>query len=279
MTAIEIKDLSKSFKDFFGRRSVKALDGLSLSIEPGEVFGLLGPNGSGKSTAFKIANGLLRPDSGSVSVLGHKPGTLAAKRVTGFLPEDSNLLPFLSARETLRMHGALVGLSRSNARKKADELLERVGLTHAADRRAKGYSKGMQRRLGLASVLLGDPDVYILDEPTSGLDPLGAVEFKDLIAELQKAGKAVLISSHLLGELENVCNRVAFLHGGQLIKQGTLEELLRDTENFQLTVSTSDGQKLLDLAKREGIAVKSAGSPMHTLEQFYLKTLDTTDDK
>ncbi|MCF6228263.1 MAG: ABC transporter ATP-binding protein [Planctomycetes bacterium] len=279
MTAIEIKDLSKSFKDFFGRRSVKALDGLSLSIEPGEVFGLLGPNGSGKSTAFKIANGLLKPDSGSVSVLGHKPGTLAAKRVTGFLPEDSNLLPFLSARETLRMHGALVGLSRSTARKKADELLERVGLTHAADRRAKGYSKGMQRRLGLASVLLGDPDVYILDEPTSGLDPLGAVEFKDLIAELQKAGKAVLISSHLLGELENVCNRVAFLNGGKLIKQGTLEELLRDTKNFQLTVSTSDGQKLLDLAKREGIAVKSAGSPMHTLEQFYLKTLDTTDDK
>ncbi|MEE9312366.1 MAG: ABC transporter ATP-binding protein, partial [Planctomycetota bacterium] len=236
MIAIEITNLSKSFKDFFGRRSVKALDGLSLSIEPGEVFGLLGPNGSGKSTAFKIANGLLKPDSGSVSVLGHKPGTLAAKRVTGFLPEDSNLLPFLSARETLRMHGALVGLSRKDARKKADELLERVGLLHAADRRAKGYSKGMQRRLGLASVLLGDPDVYILDEPTSGLDPLGAVEFKDLIAELQKAGKAVLISSHLLGELENVCNRVAFLHGGKLIKQGTLEELLRDTEKYQLTV-------------------------------------------
>ncbi|MHC4841835.1 MAG: ABC transporter ATP-binding protein [Planctomycetota bacterium] len=277
MTAIEIKDLSKSFKDFFGRRRVKALDGLSFSIEPGEVFGLLGPNGSGKSTTFKIANGLLKPDNGSVSVLGHQPGTLAAKHATGFLPEDSNLLPFLNARETLRMHGALVGLSRADARKKADELIERVGLSDAATRRVKGFSKGMQRRLGLATVLLGDPQVYILDEPTSGLDPLGAVEFKELIAELQKAGKAVLISSHLLGELENVCNRVAFLHGGKLIRQGTLEELLRDRENYQLTVSAADGQKLKELAERKGIGVNSSGSPMHTLEQFYLKTLDDTD--
>ncbi|MDC1141513.1 ABC transporter ATP-binding protein [Planctomycetota bacterium] len=279
MSAIEIIDLSKSFKDFFGRRRVQALDGLSFSIAPGEVFGLLGPNGSGKSTTFKIANGLLKPDKGSVTVLGHEPGSLAAKHATGFLPEDSNLLPFLTARETLRMHGALVGLSRAKARKKADELLERVGLEHAATRRVKGFSKGMQRRLGLASVLLGDPEVYILDEPTSGLDPLGAVEFKDLIAELQKAGKAVLISSHLLGELENVCNRVAFLHGGKLIRQGTLEDLLRDTENFQLTVSASDGQKLKELAEREGVAVKDSGSPMHSLEQFYLKTLDSTDKK
>lgn len=279
MAAIEITKLSKSFKDFFGRRRVQALDGLSFAIEQGEVFGLLGPNGSGKSTTFKIANGLLRADKGSVSINGHKPGSLAAKKITGFLPEDSNLLPFLTARETLRMHGALVGLSRAAARKKADELLERVGILDAADRRTKGFSKGMQRRLGLATVLLGDPEVFILDEPTSGLDPLGAVEFKELIGELQRAGKSILISSHLLGELEDVCNRVAFLNGGKLIKQGSLEELLRDSQSYQITVNSADGQRLKELAEREGISINSSGSPMHSLQQFYLNTLDSTETK
>jgi ABC-2 type transport system ATP-binding protein len=276
VTSVEITNLSKTFRDFFGRRRVQALDGLSLSVKAGEVFGLLGPNGSGKSTAFKIAVGLLKPTSGSVSIMGHAPGTLAARRSTGFLPEDSTLLPFLTATETLRLHGALAGLSPAVARRKADELLERVDLKSAAKRRVKGFSKGMQRRLGIACVLIADPEVFILDEPTSGLDPLGAVQVKELIAELRAKGKAILISSHLLGELENVCDRVAFLNQGKLLREGTLEGLLRETEVHELRVSPPTPEavrKLEELAREQGLKVVSSKSPMRTLEAFYLSVL------
>jgi ABC-2 type transport system ATP-binding protein len=275
-SAVEITGLTKTFRDFFGRRSVHALDGLTLSVQSGQVFGLLGPNGSGKSTAFKIAVGLVRPDSGSVTVNGHRPGSLAARKATGFLPEESTLLPFLNARETLRLHGALAGLSRAGAAARADELLERVGLTEAAKRRVKGFSKGMQRRLGVASVLMGDPGVFILDEPTSGLDPLGAVQMKELIADLRAKGKAILIASHLLGELENVCDRVAFINRGRLLSEGTLEELLREKDMHELRVSPPDpaSVKALEaLAAERGLRVVSSKAPMRTLEEFYLDML------
>jgi ABC-2 type transport system ATP-binding protein len=276
VAAIEISALSKTFRDFFGRRRVQALDGLSISVKAGEVFGLLGPNGSGKSTAFKIAVGLLRPTSGTVTINGAKPGTLAARKATGFLPEDSTLLPFLTATETLKLHGALAGLSPRDAAKKSAELLERVDLTGAARRKVKGFSKGMQRRLGIATVLIADPDVFILDEPTSGLDPLGAVQVKELIAELRGRGKAILISSHLLGELENVCDRVAFLNQGKLLQEGTLEELLRETNVHELRLSPPNPEAikaLIDLAKQKGMDVVSSKSPMRTLEAFYLSVL------
>ena len=276
MPEVEITNLSKTFRDFFGRRRVQALDGLSLSLKGGEVFGLLGPNGSGKSTTFKIAVGLIRPGGGEVTINGHKPGTLAARRATGFLPEDSTLLPFLNAGETLRLHGALAGLDRTTAARKADELLERVDLKHAGKRRVKGFSKGMQRRLGIASVLIADPDVFILDEPTSGLDPLGAVLVKDLIADLRRQGKAILISSHLLGELENVCDRVAFLNQGKLLREGTLEELLREHDVHELRISPPDADaiKAIEaLAAEKGLKIVSSGSPMRTLEQFYIRIL------
>ncbi|MCA8935116.1 MAG: ABC transporter ATP-binding protein [Planctomycetes bacterium] len=281
MAAVEISNLSKTFRDFFGRRRVHALDGLSLSVKAGEVFGLLGPNGSGKSTTFKIAVGLLRPSDGRVSINGKAPGTLAARRATGFLPEDSTLLPFLSALETLKLHGALAGLSRTDATRKANELLERVDLLHAAKRRVKGFSKGMQRRLGIASVLIADPEVFILDEPTSGLDPLGAVLVKDLIGELRAKGKGILISSHLLGELENVCDRVAFLNKGKLLNEGTLEDLLREKEVHELRVSPPDSEAikaLEELARERGLKIVRSGSPMRSLEAFYISVLGKKDD-
>jgi ABC-2 type transport system ATP-binding protein len=276
MPALVLENLSKSFKDFFGRRRVQALDGLSLSIDKGEVFGVLGPNGSGKSTAFKILVGLLRPDSGTARVLDYVPGTLAARKATGYLPEESTLLPFLTARETLRLMGALGGLSRADSVKRADELLERVGLTEAASRRVKGFSKGMQRRLGVASVLMGDPEVFILDEPTSGLDPLGARDMKELIVELAKKGKTIVISSHLLGEIENVCHRVAFLNQGKLLKLGTLEELLREQGSYELRVSPSNPEAvkaLEELARAKGLKVERSGAPLASLESFYVKML------
>jgi ABC-2 type transport system ATP-binding protein len=276
VAAVELTNLSKTFRDFFGRRRVQALDGLSISVKAGEVFGLLGPNGSGKSTAFKIAVGLLKPTSGSATINGARPGTLAARKNTGFLPEDSTLLPFLTATETLKLHGALAGLSPKESAAKAAELLERVDLTSAAKRRVKGFSKGMQRRLGIATVLIGDPDVFILDEPTSGLDPLGAVQVKELIAELRGKGKAILISSHLLGELENVCDRVAFLNHGKLLREGTLNELLRETEVHELRVSPPTPgaiRKLEALANEQGLKIVSSRAPMRTLEAFYLSVL------
>ena len=276
MAAVFLDNLSKTFKDFFGRRRVHALDGLSLSIDKGEVFGVLGPNGSGKSTAFKILVGLLRPDSGNARVLDYAPGTLAARKATGYLPEESTLLPFLSARETLRLMGALAGLSRADSVKRADELLERVGLKDAATRRVKGFSKGMQRRLGVASVLMGDPEVFILDEPTSGLDPLGARDMKELIVELAKKGKTIVISSHLLGEIENVCHRVAFLNQGKLLKLGTLEELLREQGSYELRVSPSNPEAvkaLEELARAKGLKVERSGAPLASLESFYVKML------
>ena len=276
MPALVLDNLSKSFKDFFGRRRVQALDGLSLSIAKGEVFGLLGPNGSGKSTAFKICVGLVRPDAGQARILEFAPGTMAARKATGYLPEESTLLPFLTARETLRLMGALAGLSRADSIKRADELLERVGLKDAAARRVKGFSKGMQRRLGVASVLMGDPEVFILDEPTSGLDPLGARDMKELIVELAKKGKTIVISSHLLGEIENVCHRVAFLNQGKLLKLGTLEELLREQGSYELRVSPAnpDAIKALEeLARAKGLKVERSGAPLASLESFYVKML------
>ncbi len=280
MAAVEITGLTKTFRNFFGRRSVRALDGLSLSAQPGEVFGLLGPNGSGKSTTFKIAVGLLRPDAGSVRIGGFAPGSMAARRTTGFLPEESTLLPFLTARETLRLHGALAGLNRSGASRKADELLERVGLQDAASRRVKGFSKGMQRRLGIATVLIGDPQVFILDEPTSGLDPLGAVEMKNLLSELRDAGKSLLIASHLLGELENVCDRVAFINNGKLLRQGTLDELLRETSVHELRVSPPDRSAIAALealARERGLQIERSAAPLRSLEAFYLDMLRNGD--
>lgn len=276
MPALVLENVSKVFSDFFGRRRIAALDGLSLSVESGEVFGLLGPNGSGKSTAFKICVGLLRPDAGAARVADCAPGTLGARKATGYLPEESTLLPFLTARETLRLMGALAGLTRQEALRRADAMLERVGLKDAALRRVKGFSKGMQRRLGVASVLMGDPQVFILDEPTSGLDPLGARDMKELIVELARKGKTVIISSHLLGEIENVCDRVAFLNQGRLLRQGTLDELLRDTGSHELRVSPADResvQALEELARARGLKVERSGAPLATLESFYVKML------
>jgi len=280
MPAIEIRELRKTFRDFFGRRRIRALDGLSFTVNAGEVFGLLGPNGSGKTTTFKAALGLIRPDGGNVSIMGNRPGSMAARRQTGYLPEDSVSLPFLTARETLRLHGALAGLTRAQARARADELLEKVGLRDAGSRRVHGFSKGMQRRLGIATVLVGDPAVYILDEPTSGLDPLGAVEMKALIAELRKQGKAVLISSHLLGELENVCDRVAFVNQGRLIREGTLEQLLREKDVHELRLAPPNPEAigaLEALARDRGLKVLSSRAPMRSLEAFYLSVLGKDD--
>lgn len=198
--------LTKVFRDFWGRPKAKAVNDISFTIEPGEVIGLLGPNGSGKSTTVKMLLGLLYPTGGILNVLGRSPRAVETKREIGYLPEESYLYKYLTAEETLDFFGSLFNLSRADRKKRIDQLLDMVGMAHARRRRVGEYSKGMARRIGLAQAMINDPEFLILDEPTSGLDPLGCKEVKDLILTLKARGKTVLITSHLLSDIEDVCD-------------------------------------------------------------------------
>jgi ABC-2 type transport system ATP-binding protein len=220
-------DLTKVYADFWGRPRVAALSALNLEVHQGEVFGLLGPNGSGKTTTIKLLLGLLRPTRGDAFVFGRDPTDLAVKHRLGYLPEETYLYQFLDAEETLAFFGSLFHLPRALIKRRSDELIEMVGLGHARRRRLGEYSKGMARRLGLAQALINDPDLVVLDEPTSGLDPLGSAEVKELIIRLKAQGKTVLLCSHLLADVEDLCDRIAILHQGTLRECGRVEDLLR----------------------------------------------------
>ncbi|MBN1420956.1 MAG: ABC transporter ATP-binding protein [Planctomycetes bacterium] len=224
--AIETVGLTKIFKDFWGRPRVIAVDDLSLAVRRGEVVGLLGPNGSGKSTTIELLLGLLDPTRGIASVLGHHPRDVRVKHRIGYLPEESPFYRYLTGRETLDFFGRIFGLAPRERRRRVDRLIDLVGLGEAARRRVGEYSKGMGRRIGMAQALINDPDLVILDEPTAGLDPIGAREVKDLIRELRRRGKTVLLSSHLLADVEDVCDRIAILYGGRLRAEGAVADLL-----------------------------------------------------
>lgn len=234
---VQTHELTKHFKHpfFFWQVRARALTGLSLAIERGEIFGLLGPNGSGKSTTIKLLLGMLWPTSGEVAVFGRRPSDVAVKRKIGYLPEETNLYRFLTAEETLDFYGRLFGLPRAERRRRVETLLELTGLKHARTRPLGEFSKGMQRRVGLAQALINDPELVILDEPTSGLDPLGTREIKNLILELKAKKKTVILSSHLLDDVEDVCDRVAILYGGKVRAAGTVTELLRDAKRTAVT--------------------------------------------
>lgn len=223
---VRCQGLTKRFRDFWLRPRVEAVHELDLEIAPGEVFGLLGPNGSGKSTTIKMLLGLLFPSAGQVELFGRAPTDVQAKSRLGYLPEETHLYPFLNANETLDFYGRLFGLPRAERRRRADELIDMVGLSSERARPVGEYSKGMQRRIGLAQALINDPDFLVLDEPTSGLDPVGTRQVKDLLIELGRRGKTLLLSSHLLADVEDVCERVAILYGGRIVSQGRIDELL-----------------------------------------------------
>ncbi len=225
---IETRDLTKEYRDFWGKRKVLALDHLSLDVRRGEVFGFLGPNGSGKTTTVKLLLGLLFPTSGVAEVLGQKPGSVAANQRIGFLPEESYLYRFLNAEETLDFYGRLFRHPTVERRRRIDFLIEKVGLDEARERQFKEYSKGMARRIGLAQALINDPEIVFLDEPTSGLDPIGTREIKDLIIDLKNQGKTVFMCSHLLADVEDVCDRIAILFRGKLEVVGRVSELLTE---------------------------------------------------
>ncbi len=272
---IQTAGLTKVFKDFWRRSRVVAVKDLNLEIRPGEVFGLLGPNGSGKSTTIKMLLGLLYPTRGRISVFGKPPTDVAVKSRIGFLPEESYLYRFLNASETLDYYARLFRQPAAMRGERIGRLLEMVGLTQEAGRRVGEYSKGMARRIGLAQALINDPELLILDEPTSGLDPIGTRQIKDVIRDLAGRGKTILLSSHLLADVEDVCDRVAILYGGQQRTSGPTRELLRQQDLTQITaeqISPEAVEQVRALIQRlEGKSVIEVSAPSEKLESFFLR--------
>ena len=278
---IETQNLTKVYKDFWGRPRHKGLDDLSISIEPGEVFGLIGPNGSGKTTTFKLLLGLIFPSSGTARLLGQPPTDVAVKARLGFLPEESYLYRWLNADETLDFFGRLFNLDRATRRKRADELIERFGLGHARSRPIREYSKGMSRRVGFAQCLINDPEVVIMDEPTSGLDPISSRQIKDLILELKKRGKTVLLSSHLLADVQDVCDRICILHQGQTKVYGAVKDILVQRDSLTMTfkgLSADARRRIEEIARAEGAGPVRVENTLETLEDVFLRTVQESGD-
>lgn len=274
---ISAVDLTKVFRDFWNRPKAKAVNEINFTVKKGEVVGLLGPNGSGKSTTVKMILGLLYPTAGQLTVLGKAPRAVETKREIGYLPEESYLYKYLTAEETLDFFGSLFNLSVADRRERIDQLLDMVGLAHARHRRVGEFSKGMARRIGLAQAMINDPSLLIFDEPTSGLDPLGCREVKDLIMELKKRGKTVLITSHLLSDVEDICDRVVILYGGKVRAQGSLNELLTVSDSTRIVTPALDKEtteKVLSVL-RENLKGEEfvMDHPRRSLEEFFLDVI------
>ena len=269
--------LTKIFRDFWLREKVTAVSELDLEVMPREVFGLLGPNGSGKSTTLKMILGLLFPTRGVVTVFGKRATDVGVKSRIGFLPEESYLYPFLDARETLDFYGRLFKQPRRQRLRRIEMLLDMVGLSSVAYRRVGEYSKGMQRRIGLAQALINDPDLLILDEPTTGMDPIGTRQIKDLIRTLAQRGKTVLLSSHLLADVEDVCDRVCILYGGQVRQLGDVDSLLARSGLTQITTDQLDQsalEKVRGVLAEQGHQIRDVSAPRDSLEAMFLRIVE-----
>ncbi|MHC4644722.1 MAG: ABC transporter ATP-binding protein [Planctomycetota bacterium] len=279
--AIETFSLTKTFSDWWGRDKVYAVRDLNLQVRYNEVFGLLGPNGSGKTTTMKMLLGLLYPTKGRSIVLGGESTDPRISARVGFMPEESYLYRYLNARETLDFYGRLFGLPSNVRNMRIEALLDMVGLKAVANRPVGTFSKGMARRIGLAQALINDPDLLILDEPTTGLDPIGTRQIKDLILELAKRGKTILLCSHLLADVEDVCDRIAILYGGTVQCEGKVKELLQQTGKRQITTDVISDNALERI--RQIISQEQAGfcvsSPMDKLESFFIKIVAAAEQQ
>ncbi len=276
---VEARKLTKVYRDFWGRQKKVALNALNLQIHQGEIFGLLGPNGSGKTTTIKLLLGLLFPTDGDAFVFGKPAGDVKKNERIGYLPEESYLYRFLDAEETLDFYGRLFDMPAGVREQRAQELIEMVGLTRDRKRPLKEYSKGMRQRIGLAQALINDPNLVILDEPTSGLDPLGARWMKDLILSLKERKKTVIMCSHRLEDVQDICDRIAILNEGQLQALGAVKTLLQDVNRIELRASNiqlNEGlrQELEALIQRHGGSLDSVGHPTTTLEDYFLHIVE-----
>ncbi|MDK3161832.1 ABC transporter ATP-binding protein [Kamptonema cortianum] len=276
--AIEIRQLTKKFQLGWRRGTMTAVDALDMTVREGEVFGLLGPNGSGKSTTLKILLGLVSPTSGSASIFGESCHRVETHRLIGYLPENPYFYNYLTGEETLRFFGELTGLSGKLLRQRSGELLDLVGLADGRQkRRLRGYSKGMLQRIGLAQALIHDPEILFLDEPTAGVDPVGSREIRDLILELKKRGKTILLCSHLLEQVQEVCDHICVLHCGKKILDGRMEELAPVQNRYSVTMENITPENLAKIEAeiaRLGGRVLETGHPTTTLEKLFLEAVE-----
>ena len=279
--AIAVTRLTKIFPIPFHRQSVVAVRDLDLRVEAGEVYGLLGPNGSGKSTTLKIILGLIAPTRGRTEIFGRDSRSVQSREAVGFLPENPYFYKYLTGEETLRFFGKLCGLGVAALKKRIDELIELVGLTHARDRRLRTYSKGMLQRIGLAQALINNPKVVVLDEPTAGVDPAGSRDIRNLIIDLKRRGITVLLSSHLLAQAQEVCDRVGILANGRLVREGRLDELIAIENQAELVLQNASPSLLQEI---EALAAKSNAKLIETrrstttLERLFLDATTENDE-
>src|SRR5437016_12921621 len=278
--AVAVRGLTKVFPVPFHRQSIVAVKDLSLRIEPGEVYGLLGPNGSGKSTTLKIILGLVSPTRGRTMIFGRDSSLVQSRATVGFLPENPYFYKFLTGEETLRFFGKLCGLNGAQLKDRIRELLELVGLTNARDQRLSTYSKGMLQRIGLAQALINEPQLVVLDEPTAGVDPAGSRDIRNLIVDLKQRGVTVLLSSHLLGQVQEICDRVGILARGVLVREGRLEELIAIENRSELVLENASEalvKEIEKLAANSNARLIDRRKSTTTLERLFLEATQESE--
>lgn len=275
--AVEIRNLVKDFKTSFRRKPLRAVDGVSIRIMPGEVYGLIGPNGSGKSTTMKALLGLVVPSSGQCSIFGKDSLKVDSRNDVGFLPENPYFYKHLSGAETLRFYGKLCGLGGKALEDRVTELLSLVDLSSARDRRIGGYSKGMLQRIGLAQALVQEPRLVILDEPTAGVDPVGSRQIRDLILKLRERGITVFLCSHLLEQVQEVCDHVGIIFQGKMIREGRLEDLIAIEDQTEIVLRDADPELIAKITSLVGSSTTASlvrtGKPRTTLERLFLREI------
>lgn len=307
---VETRHLDRVYRSGFGLRRVHALKDLNLEIEKGEIFGFLGPNGAGKTSLIKIIMGLSRPSSGEIAVFGRSPRDAATKARVGFLPESPYFYEYLTAREFLRLAARLTNVPNREAAARSDSLLRLVRMEEAADLAMRGYSRGMLQRMGIAQALIGDPEFVVLDEPMGGLDPVGRKEFRDIIFNLRERGKTVFFSTHILSDVETICDRVGIIIDGELVNVGRLSEILtREVESYEVGLSGVTGRyrkafervgrqvirtdetilvtvrneeevdKVLAIAREAGARIQSLVPRRKTLEDHFMSYVRRSGDK
>ncbi|MGJ8642238.1 MAG: ABC transporter ATP-binding protein [Luteolibacter sp.] len=282
--AVEIRHLVKDFKTSFKRQPLRAVDDVSIRIMPGEVYGLIGPNGSGKSTTMKALLGLVAPTAGQCAIFGKDSLKVDSRNEVGFLPENPYFYKHLNGQETLEFYGKLCGITGKKLKNRVGELLELVDLKEASQRRIGGYSKGMLQRIGLAQALIQEPRLVILDEPTAGVDPVGSREIRDLIFKLKEQGITVFLCSHLLEQVQEVCDHVGIIFRGRMVKEGPLEDLIAIEDQTELVMKDASPElvaKIEALIQSDGNAsLVRTGKPRTTLERLFLReTVGREDTK